>query len=136
MPLILVIILSVLYIGVGMLLAAPYIFLSGWNKSAFFYASGFLPVVAILLFLLYIVTRKGFWVTITYVCLPIMLNGISTIFKWLDYTKTAEIIFKWRFKCLVYIVLVALAVLVIKNIRALPKGPPENSTDETVPQIE
>lgn len=116
MPLLFTIILTMIYIGVGMLLAAPYVFLSGWNIATFTYAALCLPIVVIILIILYITSHKDFWTTVTFICLPIVLNGISVIFKWLDYTKTAEMIFKWRFKSLVFILLATLAILVIKNL--------------------
>lgn len=107
------ILLFVVYCLVGAALAAPYIWLSGGNRSDFVFAVWFAPVGAGILFFLW-ATRGGFsqeiwkfstglfWVAAAYLALPIFLNWTSVLLRRTDYPDIATFLFRHRYASLVW----------------------------------
>ncbi|MFA5386275.1 MAG: hypothetical protein WC297_01170 [Candidatus Paceibacterota bacterium] len=134
---IIIFLVSVLYVVVGFMIATPYIYLAGnGNIDNMLLATVVSPAISIILFCLYAlcrfckkdisdpdsdtdtsriarISRKIFWTLFSYCLLPIFMNGISIVLKWIGVTTVGNFIFKYRYISLSAIPLTIIIGLII-----------------------
>ena len=102
--------LGVLWFLIGCVIAIPYTFLANGNFDDFFITAWIAPAATVLMFISYTLRHVGrrdtkelkwggwfFWALMTYLCLPIILNGASLLLKWMGYGAASHYAFEGRF---------------------------------------
>lgn len=106
--------LSIGYFVIGLVLAVPYTLLAGGLLDNFIMTVMLSPIVTSMLFFLWFTRPIGrerdqklgvgdysFWGFVTYLGLPILLNGTSLLLRSLGYEAAAQIVFAVRYPILV-----------------------------------
>lgn len=108
-----------LYSIVGGVMAAPYVYLAGWNTEAFMLAPLILPVTSLILYSIYVNRKmtfhgrtqrwisKLFWGLLGYCLLPILANGISITLRWMQFEAASNFVFTFRYASLITVPIAA-----------------------------
>jgi hypothetical protein len=111
------ILFSIIWIIVGIILAVPYVWLAGGYSDPAVIITFFGPGVCLLLFFLYHISKvlkeikPFFWFLLVYSFLPVLLNGVSMLLKWMGVRGAADFIFNHRYESLAIIFILLAALL-------------------------
>ncbi|MDO8590332.1 MAG: hypothetical protein Q7R69_03635 [bacterium] len=99
--------IGLFWILVGLVVVFPYTYLAGGGTRHLWLTSVGLLIASAILYALYHLAYKlrwivggAFWMFLVYCTLPIFVNGISIVFKWVGLVTVGSFIFEYRYASL------------------------------------
>ncbi len=119
------VLLALCYILIGCILSVPYNYLAGGGMNSFMLSAVIAPVGAVVLFIAHTVERvmarnehsqarlRGgwfFWGVVTYLCLPIIFNGVSLLLNSMGFGKVGYYVHEFRYAALLLVPLLLITI--------------------------
>lgn len=93
---------------VGLVMTSLYTYFAGGDANHLHITTFVLPIASVILYILYYMYKIGwffsaepFWIFLVYCLLPIWVNGISIVLKWVGLSMVGDFIFRYRYASLI-----------------------------------